>query len=399
MNRPDDPPKAAGSHRLRSPASTWAWLAPQLPRFGITRVANVTGLDALGVPVCVAVRPQSRGLSVSQGKGLCLDQARVSAAMESIECWHAERCGGAVYAGTADQAREDGLALASLEGFARRPTRLPLNATPLQFVEAVEVRSGEPVWLPLDCISTDFVIDQDHPPVFMRSSNGLAAGNSTTEALCQALAEVAERDALQRWFASGGFMRPASRLQSAPCERLAGLLERCAGIGVRVLVWSLEGFSAVPAYAVLLAAEQGSRQRRDVGLFSGYGCHRCPQQALRAALLEAVQSRLTLITGSRDDMPPAAYAQCRDGAFVDRLLALHANAASLEWPPAAASSRLQDDLAWLLDALAARYRMPIYAKDLTRPEIGIPVVKVVIPGLLNLGAEHRHFVQAVARVA
>ena len=57
---------------------------------GITRLANVTGLDTIGIPVVMSVRPCSRSLSVFQGKGLDLESAKVSAAMESIEGYHAE---------------------------------------------------------------------------------------------------------------------------------------------------------------------------------------------------------------------------------------------------------------------------------------------------------------------
>src|SRR5215467_3082672 len=59
--------------------------------FGITRVANVTGLDCIGIPVVMVCRPNARSLSVSQGKGIDLDAARASGLMESIELFHAER--------------------------------------------------------------------------------------------------------------------------------------------------------------------------------------------------------------------------------------------------------------------------------------------------------------------
>ena len=56
-----------------------------LLRFGITRVGDLTGLDTIGIPVWFASRPNSRGLSVSQGKGLDETQARLSAIMEAVE--------------------------------------------------------------------------------------------------------------------------------------------------------------------------------------------------------------------------------------------------------------------------------------------------------------------------
>ena len=76
------------------PAETLARLKPLPPKMGITRLANVTGLDVIGIPVVMSVRPCSRSLSVSQGKGLDLDSAKVSAAMESVEGYHAERVTG-----------------------------------------------------------------------------------------------------------------------------------------------------------------------------------------------------------------------------------------------------------------------------------------------------------------
>src|SRR5450432_771548 len=88
----EDPVKGYthGTHRLVSPRETLARLRPLLPGMGITRLANVTGLDHIGIPVVMACRPNSRSLAVSQGKALDLDAAKVSAAMESIEAYHAE---------------------------------------------------------------------------------------------------------------------------------------------------------------------------------------------------------------------------------------------------------------------------------------------------------------------
>ena len=57
---------------------------------GITRIANVTGLDTIGIPVVMVCRPNSRSVAVSQGKGLTLAAAKASGVMESVEGYHAE---------------------------------------------------------------------------------------------------------------------------------------------------------------------------------------------------------------------------------------------------------------------------------------------------------------------
>jgi len=79
-----------GTHRTTSPEDTVARVAPKARQIGITRLGNVTGLDRIGIPVTVAVRPNSRSFSVSQGKGLGVSQAMASAIMEAIELFHGE---------------------------------------------------------------------------------------------------------------------------------------------------------------------------------------------------------------------------------------------------------------------------------------------------------------------
>src|SRR5262249_42558185 len=87
------PPAAAkhylrGTHRAAAPAETLRRFGPCMASVGITRLADITGLDAIGLPVFVAIRPTSRALSTAQGKGLDRDAAKASAMMESIESWH-----------------------------------------------------------------------------------------------------------------------------------------------------------------------------------------------------------------------------------------------------------------------------------------------------------------------
>jgi ribosomal protein S12 methylthiotransferase accessory factor len=80
-----------GTRRTRDPEDTMERIGPRLGDYGITRLADVTGLDVIGIPVVMSVRPLAATLSVSQGKGVTLTHARVSAAMEAIELWHAEQ--------------------------------------------------------------------------------------------------------------------------------------------------------------------------------------------------------------------------------------------------------------------------------------------------------------------
>jgi ribosomal protein S12 methylthiotransferase accessory factor len=81
------------SHRTEAPDTTVARLQPHLAGLGITRVADVTGLDRVGLPVVSVCRPNARSVTVAMGKGLDQASARASGLMEAAEIAHAERIG------------------------------------------------------------------------------------------------------------------------------------------------------------------------------------------------------------------------------------------------------------------------------------------------------------------
>ena len=80
-----------GTYRAYEPHETLAKLQPLIwDTFGISRVANITGLDNINIPTYTAIRPLSKLVTTSQGKGITHDLAKISAIMESIEGWHCE---------------------------------------------------------------------------------------------------------------------------------------------------------------------------------------------------------------------------------------------------------------------------------------------------------------------
>ena len=52
---------------------------------GMSRLADLTGLDTVGIPVYSAIRPFGRSLSSAQGKGVTTDLAMLSALGETVE--------------------------------------------------------------------------------------------------------------------------------------------------------------------------------------------------------------------------------------------------------------------------------------------------------------------------
>ena len=304
--------------RLVPPAVTLERVRPLLPAMGITRIANVTGLDVVGVPVVMVCRPNSRGLAVAQGKGLTLDAAKASAVMESIECYHAEHVTLPLVLGSyqelrADRPLVDAFSLPTAAGVGFRGDRT------LLWVQGRNLLDGEPIWVPYDVVHTDFTYESRlGRPMFDTTSHGLASGNHPLEATSHALCELIERDATARWSASTVAVRRATRVDTGTVDDpgCREMLDRISAAGLAVMVWDLTSDVGLPVVASVVA-EDPRRAVMPLYAASGYGCHPRREIALLRAVSEAVQSRLTFISGSRDDLLRTDYERSRDRQVLD----------------------------------------------------------------------------------
>lgn len=374
-----------GTHRMVAPEATLERIRPLMERAGITRIANITGLDRVEIPVVAVYRPNSRSLAVTQGKGLTIAAARVSGLMEALEMYHAEHVERPLIKGTWREMRE-GHRLIDL-------SRLPLVTTdrldpdlPLMWTEGFDLLGREPVWLPYETVHLDF---REPPPegsgYFVSSSNGLASGNHWIEAVSHGLCEVVERDALSLWDLNDPRVQARMRLdvEGIEDEDIRSLLKRFGDAGVDVAVWDITSDVGIPCYFSTVMDGKRYAWRR---LFSasGSGCYPSRKIALLRALTEAAQSRLTGISGARDDLPRPVYSQHRASAFLCRqrnAIDGHAPGRSFDQAPTWEADTLEDDLAWELERLREVGIEQAVAVDLTRAEFGIPVVRMVIPGL------------------
>lgn len=379
----------AGTHRSRPAEETVEWITRVAPALGITRVANVTGLDSIGIPVVTVCRPNARSLSVSQGKGLTLDAARASALMEAVELFHAERIDAPLRFASCDELR--------LQHQVVDVTRLPRPAgSPyhdhlrILWIEAADLISSRSVWIPLELIHLDCT--RPSPPgsgSFRSSSNGLASGNDHWEAAIHAICEVLERDALSRFTAlpSGLQDDRRVRLETIDDPDCRGLLARYQAAGVSVAVWDMTGATGVPAFLAGIAVGAGSSPTGP-RQYTGMGCHPDRTIALSRALTEAAQARLTMISGSRDDAVRQLYTLAADpdrGAgqrdWFERALPSREFADVPTWQ----SDDLAEDGRWLLERMPAGGFDQVLGVDLTIPGLDIPVVYVCVPGAEVLG--------------
>lgn len=382
---------AAGAARLtaaraRPLDATLALIDREAERCGVTRAASVTGLDTLGIPTWVAVRPDGLILQVSNGKGLTDTAARISAVMEAVELHHAEHPepGKLLTGCERDLRAEWGAALippAELPGF------LGLNygvERRCEWTEGEDMGTGARILVPASA-----VYFLRRPGWHDTSSNGLASGNTLAEATLHALYEVIERDAMGR-------LRDAGRLRvrerglvvdpATVCDPvLAAMIARCAADGTRVVMVRLPAAVDVAVFWVVLL---GTAAIASVStLNTGWGCHADPAIAAARAFTEAAQSRLGCIHGGRDDLirkPVHSAIAVKDSAAFRYLDALRPNAT---WAKAAAPSRRASDMdadsavPRLLSALLDAGCGPILRFNLSAAASAFAVCRIIAPRL------------------
>jgi ribosomal protein S12 methylthiotransferase accessory factor len=373
-----------GTDRVIAPAETVKRARQVMDRMRITRVANVTGLDIIGIPVVMVCRPNSRSLAVSQGKGIDLDAARASGLMESIEFFHAERMILPLRLATRRELSCSNLVV-NTAGLPRINISSFDDDKRILWVEGTNLLGNARTWVPYELVHADFTLPlPTGSGSFVMTSNGLASGNDMNEAVLHGLCEVIERDATTLWVLDDLAEQEARRLDlgsidDTDCRELLDRFERA---GVAVGVWETTSDVGIPSFACMIAERETSRFR---GLYPthGMGCHPVREIALSRSLTEAAQSRLTFIAGSRDDSGRERYRQASDEeiwrAARERLA--RGGARRLQDVPTFSSDTVSGDLELTLQRLRATGLTEAVTIDLTLPEFAIPVTRVIVPGL------------------
>jgi ribosomal protein S12 methylthiotransferase accessory factor len=213
---------------------------------------------------------------------------------------------------------------------------------------------------------------------FAAGSNGLAGGNHILEALAAGLYEVVERDAIACSRVVGGGMTQRVDLDTVTDPLVRSLVDRFENADVSAYLFDSTVDTLIPTYMAVVA------DRRDpaMGLYRGYGAHLDPSIAMIRALTEAAQARLLLIAGSRDDYftrdqrMNRFLGDGRRGTF-DAIPAV----APADRHDSGATSSFGQDVSIVLGRLRAAGLESVVVIDLTDPDLQIPVVRVVVPGL------------------
>jgi YcaO-like protein with predicted kinase domain len=375
-------PPAQGVHvkALRGPASR-DHAAPPPPAPAETAAAALARLEDLGLLADIEMRHVASlspiallrkwhlttrvrngqldfsfsGIQTSYGRGLSLEAARASYAMEIVERCSAfasfEPGGVGGYTSAYPLVRARWSDLRADDGEALDPNRLgletPYRNTPLHWLRGL-TSSGRPLWVPAQ--SVFLFCNLDETQLFSGlGSTGLASGNTPAEARVSALLEVIERDCE----ATVPFSpHRCFRLETAD-ERLAALLAGYRDRGIHPVFQDLTSELGVPCFKCFVVSPGGQ-------IIKGTGAHLDGKRAVISALTETPYP----YPYGPPSRPPAAVYPTR------RLEAL----------PDHATGHAAGDLDLLEALLAANGFEPVYI-DLTRRDIGFPVVKALVPGL------------------
>src|SRR5712692_3214830 len=282
-----------GTHRSQTLEHTLKCVMRLAPIMGITRIANVTGLDAVGVPVVMVCRPNSRSVAVSQGKGIDLASARVSGLMEAAELYHAETITLPVRLGTYEELRYQHNVV-EVNELSHRSGSYFHPSLRLLWCQGHDILNGETILVPYETVHANYTTPfPDGHGCFTATSNGLASGNDAIEAISHGICEVVERDAVTLWKLRNEEKRDERRLDLESvddpiCQDLVGKLEHA---GLSVAVWDVTTDISIATFACLIIPRDDSAMWH-CSVAVGYGCHPARQVALARALTEVAQARL-----------------------------------------------------------------------------------------------------------
>jgi YcaO-like protein with predicted kinase domain len=383
----------SGVHRMVDPATTLARVKPLFGEIGLTRIANVTGLDIVGIPVVSVCRPNARSNAVCQGKGLTLDAAKASGVMESIETYCAEHIVRPVlFASAREVARQhqivDSERLCRVSGSSLSPD------TRIMWIEGRDIVSSELRMLPFELVHADFSVPR--PPgsgYFLLSTNGLASGNSMPEAILHGTCEVIERDAATL-FSLDYRLSETRRLDLDSVNDYAchTTLMKLVNAGLVVAVWDITTDIGVAAFRCQIMERTAGDQGVTIPA-EGHGCHPNRAVALVRALTEAAQTRVTAISGARDDIGPGLYGLVEDPSLLERWRnSLYSTKGKRQFlqVPSANLGTTEDELAHVLLCLSSAGFADVIMVDLSpSPSEFCAVVRIVVPGLE--GPLHHHY--------
>lgn len=369
-----------GTHRVIAPQKTIEINKNKLKTAGITRIADITDLDRIGLPVFTVIRPTAEdgAISVYGGKGISKIHAKASGMMEAFERYSAEK------------QEADEVIIANINEILKKGEFIPPESLNLpKDFKKENLESMKLEW----SLTHDIITDKDyyipsnaifHPynykeSLFKSNTNGLASGNILEEAILHGIFEVIERDA---WSIFELTHKNYAQIDVGSIESdiICETIDKFESEGIKIKLMDLTADINIPT----IAASADDTLTKDAGLLTlGIGTHLDPEVAILRALTEVAQSRATQINGAREDTVRADFAR---EACYERMKRINKyyfrqeeEQISLSSIENKSTTSITEDLEIVKEELISNDIKNILYYNLTRSELDVSVVRVIIP--------------------
>jgi thioglycine synthase len=403
-----------GTSRIRPAQETLDKVTPISKKIGVTRLADITDMDVLRIPNYSAVLPGTEDyIWVYSGKGPTREHAMASALMESIERYSSLPAGGPRKFVRSSYSELSKTRKVLHPNEIVEPVRFEYrNDMPMDWLPGHDLASGEEVMVPASIALFRYT----PPPPAVNPfayfhTNGLASGNVMEEAICHALCEVIERDAmsLAELRASAipfhvlrtivhslnlaGFPVPPiptdrfvddpgvflevdiSEVEFEPARKLVCKFEKA---GIPLIIKDITSDIGIPTFN----ASSIEWVTHDYGyLAEGHGTHPDARIALLRAITEVSQTRAANIQGARDDLRKIRYGENNTDDKRAWQFMPSTKREKFSQVKTFFNEDILDDIKLILSRLRSIGLYRVIIVDLTNPEIGIPVVRAIVPGL------------------
>ena len=403
-----------GTSRIKPAHETLSNVMPISKKIGVTRLADITDMDVLRIPNYSAVVPGTEDyIWVYSGKGPTKRHAMASALMESIERYSSLPSGwlGKFVRSSYSELSKTHKVLHPDEIV--EPMRFVYHTDMMMdWLPGCDLVSGEEIMVPASIALFRYT---SSPPAINPFSyfhtNGLASGNVMEEAVCHALCEVIERDAmsladlrasaipfhilrtivhslnaaafsvshiLTDKFVDDPSIFPDVDISEIDFEPVKTLVEKFRQAGISLMVKDITSDIGIPTFN----ASSVEWISHDYGyLAEGHGTHPDARIAVLRAITEVSQTRAANIQGARDDLRKIKY---NDENTDDRRAWQFMHSTKkirFSEVPTFFNEDILDDINFLLYQLKNVGLNQVIIVDLTNPDIGIPVVRAIVPGL------------------
>lgn len=383
--------------RIKPPEETLKDILPLLETAGLGEPEDITERDNLGIPV-FSVDRQTTALGKPKyynGKGATPEQAKASAVMESIERYSAEpRESDEMIYETFENAKEAVDQINAENGedsmYIVDPRDLILSLRVLDhldnqviaWTDGYEMFRGCEAWVPACTVFYPYYANEEEREyqVVRFHTNGLASGNTMEEAILHALFENIERDA---WSIAEYRDRTNGDILIRDQDSLpAQLIRKFEEKGIHIHLKDLTSDLGIPTIG---ASADDTVSKDPELLVIGVGTHLNPEIAAIRAITEVAQSRTTHKHGMKINAQLQKVSQDIGYEKIKKLnhmwFSESQNKTYLEDIPDRSTDDVLKDIEIVLQSLAENGFDSVIACDLTRPELGVPTVRMIVPGL------------------